>query len=1021
MTFSLVLATIVTGAVVAVPLVPAKLRCDWKVNPLAVDDVSPRLTWVAEGKGSDRLVTAHQVLVSSTRAALDQDRGDLWDTGKQSGDSFSASYQGRDLAPGQEVFWKVRVWDENDKPGSWSAVSTWRNGIARDWRAGWVQDPKAALPPEPPSMDGASWYGHPDDSAESTAKGYVRHYRVPFSDRAVTLLIAADDHFKATVDGNAVVSGGFTRFEVIRLPERPTSRVLDVTVTNDQGMSGLLVKFLDKDGDSVEPGQIQVAQDQAGPWTPAKKLVDYGGAPWGRVKAHVEYPMGPAAMFRRAFQIEKPVRSALLYATALGAYQVSVNGRAVAGTGLAPGWTEFTKRAYYHTHDVTKSLKQGENVLGSWLGDGWYAGYLAFTGRRFYYGGAPALSLELRITYADGATDRIVTGPDWQVAHGENLHNDLLMGCATDYRLARPGWDRPGFRADGWSSVKVVDPPKISLSAHPNSEVDPQMSITAKTRTESAPGVWVYDFGQNFSGVVRFKVKGKAGDVVTVRHGERLDKGKLYTANLRAAKATDTYVLAKDGVTVCEPKFTFHGFQYCEISGVATPPGPGDVEGIVLHSDLPLAGTFKSSEPLLDRLVLNSDWSQLGNYLDVPTDCPQRDERAGWTGDAQVYIKSAYFNRDIAAFADKWLVDLCEDSPSPVDGAFPDVAPYLNMVGRGNAGWDDAGVVCVYQTWRMTGDTRPVVAHWAALDKCCDYWAAKAKDYIRPPGAYGDWLLLDGLQHSESIATALWVRDLRYMEEMAEAVGKDSAKYAEQRAKVRAAWRAAFWKDGKINDKGPGDQSMYAVAVMTGVLDDKEAQEAADVLADMVRARGGHLSTGFLGTPEVLKALADHGHADVAYGAVLKKDYPSWLYQIKLGATSMWERWDGWTPEKGFQDAGMNSFNHYWLGCVNEWLYTYAAGIDLLQPGWAAVSYKPYFTDQLGHVDASYESVRGTVKSSWRRMPDGSYEARLHLPVGVRAVVELPAGTRPASSRTVLSHGVGTVGSGDHLFLVPKP
>lgn len=1021
MTLSFVVATVVVSAVLAGPLVPTKLRCDWKTGPLAIDDPSPRLTWIAKGEGSDRLVTAGQVIVASTKANLDKDIGDLWDSGKQPAATFDAVYKGRDIKPGQEVFWKVRIWDEDDKVGAWSAPAKWRKGIAGNWKAGWIQDPKVALPPSPPSMDGAAWVAHPDDTQTSDSPGHTRYYQVPFTARATKLLIAADDHFEAKVNGTTLAKGGYNQFEVVDLPSyRAGFNTLDVTVVNDKGNSGLIVRFLDKDGAAIDPSEITVGKEAKGPFVAAKKLVDYGGAPWGRVRAHVVYPMGPAAMFRKAFTVGKPVQSAILYATALGTYEASVNGQTVAGAGLAPGWTEFTKRAYYHAHDVTKSVKQGDNVLGSWLGDGWYSGYLAFTGRRFYYGGAPALSLELHITYKDGTKDTVTTGPGWQVAHGENLHNDLLMGCAEDYRLAKTGWNKPGYKADGWMTANTVAAPKIAIAAHPNSEVNRQQTIRAKSRTESESGVWVYDFGQNFSGVVRFKVKGKPGDTVTVRHGERLDNGKLYVTNLRAAKATDTYILAKDGVTTCEPRFTFHGFQYCEIRGVATPPEAKDVEGVVLHSDLPLAGTFKSSEPLLDRLVLNSDWSQLGNYLDVPTDCPQRDERAGWTGDAQVYIKSAYFNRDIAAFADKWLVDLCEDSPSPVDGAFPDVAPYLNMVGRGNAGWDDAGVVCVYQTWHMTGDTAPILQHWAALDKCCDYWASKAKDYIRPPGSYGDWLLLDGLQHSESIATAVWVRDLEYMAAMAKAVGKDPSKYTEQRDKVRAAWRAAFWKEGKIVEKGSANQSMYAVAIMTGVLEDDELQGASDTLAAMVKARGGHLSTGFLGTPEVLKALANHGHADLAFGAVLKKDFPSWLYQVKLGATSMWERWDGWTPEKGFQDAGMNSFNHYWLGCVNEWLYTYAAGINLNQPGWAEVAYKPYFTEQLGHVEASYESVRGLVKSSWTRLPDGSYEARLSLPVGVRAILDLPENATAQSGSFTMTKGKGIARSGEHVFLIPK-
>ncbi len=1023
MTLSLVVAAALLGMATASPLVAGKLRCEWKTDPLAVDTDAPRLTWIAEGDGYDRQVTAVQVLVATSPDILEPGKADLWDSGKMPGAQFATAYEGKKLKPGQAAYWRLRVWDESDKPGRWSRVAEWRKGIEGMWNADWIQDPDVTLPPMPPSMEGANWVGFPGDGGDPKAPGFFRHYRVTVKSGASKMLIAADDHFEAKVGSATVAKGGFSRYEVVDVSKFSSGDfTVDVDVVNDQGASGLLVKFVDASEQEVAHEPVQVAKRAGGPWVEAAKVVEYGGAPWGKVRPQIDYPMGPAAMIRHAFRVDKPVKQAVLYATALGLYQVSLNGVEVAGKGLAPGWTEFTKRLYYNAHDVTKQVKRGDNVIGSWLGDGWYAGYLGFTGQRFYYGGAPALRLELHITYRDGSEKTIGTGPDWRVAHGETTHADLLMGCAQDYRLSKPGWDKSGFDADGWKSPKVVEPPKVVLRAHPGSEVNEQGTIRAKSRHESSRGVWVYDFGQNFSGYVRFKATGKKGDKVTVRHGERLDKGALYTVNLRSAKATDTYVLGHDGETVCEPRFTFHGFQYCEISGLADPPEPQDVEGVVLHSDLPDAGTFTSSEPLLDRLVLNSDWSQLGNYLDVPTDCPQRDERAGWTGDAQVYMKSAYFNRDIAAFADKWLVDLCEDSPSPVDGAFPDVAPYLRVVGRGNAGWDDAGVVCVYQTWHMTGDTSPIDDHWAALDKCCDYWKSKATDYIRPPGAYGDWLLLDGLQHSPCLATALWVRDLRFMAEMAKATGRDPSKYIETRAKVRDAWRKAFLKpDSRIIDGDVEDQSMYAVALETGVLEESEAKPAADRLAGLIKKRGGHLATGFLGTPEVLKALADNGHTDVAYGALLKKDFPSWLYQVKLGATTMWERWDGWTPEKGFQDPGMNSFNHYWLGCVNEWLYTYAAGIDTSGAGWGEIKFKPFLTDQLSHVSASYESVRGRVSSSWRRASDGTVEIKLYVPVGSQASVELPPDAKVTHGPGSLEGGKGTVGSGDHTFLVPAP
>jgi alpha-L-rhamnosidase len=505
---------------------------------------------------------------------------------------------------------------------------------------------------------------------------------------------------------------------------------------------------------------------------------------------------------------------------------------------------------------------------------------------------------------------------------------------------------------------------------------------------------------------------------------------------LRAAKATDTFYLDGKGKRSYEPHFTFHGFQYVEVTGLDYKPKLSDVVGVVVHSDLEQTGWFECSEPLVNQLTLNSLWGQKGNFLDVPTDCPQRDERAGWTGDAQVFMKTACFNMDASAFYTKWLRDLCEDSQRE-DGGFGDVAPHISVVGYGNTGWSDAGPICAWRMYEMYGDRRVLAEHYPALVKHMDYLAGTSTNFVRGTFAYGDWLRLAGPQHSEVIGTAYYAYTAQVMTDIAEALGKtdDASRWRKLADDIRSAFISSFIKsDGRILDgKNETGQTFYALAFgLDLVPTEMKSKVAAQFVAELAK-NDDHIATGFLGTPFVLFALQKAGHPELAYKLVLNKNYPSWLQQVIWGSTTMWERWDGWRPDKGFQDPGMNSFNHYWLGCVSEWLFTQASGIDTDGPGFKYIIIRPDLVQPdrgFEWVNATYDSIRGKISSRWR-FKDDTFELEAVIPGNCRAAVYLPAaslkdvteGGKPVeesighkSARMEVGRAVLGIGSGTYKF-----
>ncbi len=702
----------------------------------------------------------------------------------------------------------------------------------------------------------------------------------------------------------------------------------------------------------------------------------------------------PCPFLRTTFQVDNPVASAMVYATALGCYELRLNSRKIGDDVFAPGWTDFRKRVYYQAYDVTDEVFPGENTLGIVLGHGWYSGYIGFNKYRGEYGLCPRARAQLELNYEDGSRQLIATGPDWRATHGPLLQSDLLVGEQYDARRELHGWDRPSYDDTAWDSVAVTLEVHAAVQSYRGAPTRAHEELKPTAITEPKPGVYIFDMGQNLAGHVRLSLRGEEGTKATLRFGEALQPdGTLYTENLRGARATDEYWLRGAKKEVWAPRFTYHGFRYVELAGLAEPPDEESVRGVVLQADAPQTGQFECDSPMVNRLWSNILWSQRANTLEVPTDCPQRDERLGWMGDALIFAPTACFNMDMAAFYTKWLQDVL-DAQNPETGAFSDVAPRACVLEDGAPGWGDAGVFVPWTVYQHYGD-RMVLEHmYPGMKRWIAYMRDGDGDGVRRNrlnNAYGDWLSLEGGAPIELIATAFYHASTERVAEIAAILGRDSdaAEYRALAEAIKAAFVEAFVReDGQVEGNS---QTAHVLALHFGLLPPNARAKAAERLVNNLRDRDWHLATGFLGTAYLLPVLTNAGYTDVAYRLLLNETYPSWGYTIRNGATTVWERWDGWTEENSFQDPNMNSFNHYALGAVGEWLYRYMAGIDYDPsfPSFKRFVIKPHPGGGLARARAAYESIQGLIESAWEHA-DGRFTLRVRIPANTRAMIHVP-------------------------------
>ncbi len=827
----------------------ANLRCEYLNDPLGINAANPRLSWMIESDARGERQTAYQILVASTPTLLAKEKGDLWDSGKVSSDeNAQIAYAGSPLASRQACFWKVRTWNRDGKPGTWSAPALWEMGLLSptDWSAQWIEAP------------------------------------------------------------------------------------------------------------------VQSAQ-------------------------------GSVPILRRKVALaDKPIVMARLYATALGLYEIRINGQRVGDQVLAPDWTDYRKRVSCQTYDVTPLLKRGNNAVAALLAHGWYSGHIG-NGAKQFFGKVPALFAQLEVTYADGTTERIVTDASWKVHTSPVLSSDFMRGESYDAGKEIRDWDQPTLDDSQWSAAGVRTEITRSMEGLVMEPVRELLELKPKAVNEPAKGRWTFDLGQNMVGVVRLSLTAPAGTKITLRHAEMLNPdGTVYTTNLRGAPSIDTYICKGGGPEVWQPRFTFHGFRYVELTGILAKPSLDTITGVVIGSDTPRAGDFACSDPRINQLQSNIRWGQRGNYVSIPTDCPQRDERLGWMGDAQVFVRTATYNAGVGAFFTKWLVDV--DDGQSAEGAFSDVNP--NTMGCGSVpAWGDAGVICPWTIYSVYGDKRILEQHLPAMTRWVEYCRAHSTGLIRDKDRgndYGDWLSIGANTPKDLIGTAYFAYSTHLLAQSYKAVGRseDAAKYEQLFQDIKAAFNQRYVEaDGRI--KG-NTQCVYIMALKFDLLSDELRSKAAQYLVEDITAKHGHLSTGFVGVSYLLPVLTQMGQSDVAYNLLMQDTFPSWLFSVKHGATTIWERWDGWTPEKGFQDPGMNSFNHYSLGSCGEYLFGHVAGIRSETPGFKTIRIQPVIRDGLTWATGSYASMQGRVATTWKTQ-GSRLSLEVVVPGNTTATVYVPA------------------------------
>jgi alpha-L-rhamnosidase len=1054
----------------AAALTPVNLRCEYAVNPLGIDTPNPRFSWLLESTLRGQVQSAYQILVASSEAKLKSNVGDLWDSGKVASDqNIHVIYSGTALNSRQRLYWKVRVWDRDGEQSTNSAPAFFETGLLHpsDWRAKWITTTAQSDNDRSP-LAKAKWIYVQNEIpvAQYQKLQLWRSITIPegVSVRRAEMHYAADirDRERGT---NLFVNGKLdpSLWRSARRLKSPSifnlrsavkpgtnSVAVETAYAPGRGFIGLINIELDN-GQAIEIGtdsrwKARVSEsrenwkesDLEGPgWQASREVAKFGEVIGGYEVYKQIDKLVPPPYVRKSFELNKRVRSARVYASATGVYELWLNGRRVGRDVFAPGWTDYAQRIQYQTYDVSELLRRGRNAIGGLVGDGWYSGHNGlFNVNPNHYGFDKSFLCQLHVDYSDGTSEVIGSDGTWRATTGPIRYSDMFMGEIYDARREIPGWDQAEFDDSSWQLAVIANPPVGALTAQADPPVRQTMELPAMKMFQPKPGTFVFDLGQNMVGWVRLRVQGKSSDRVMIRYGETVNlDGTLFTENLRTAISTDYYSLKGGGPEVYEPHFTFHGFRYVELTGYPGTPAQDAITGIVLRSDLRTSGNFECSNAMLNRLQSNIVWGQRGNFLSVPTDCPQRDERDGWTGDIQAFARTATFNMDSAAFLSKWLIDL--EHGQDAEGSLPDIAPTTASFGRGKFGWGDAGVMVPWTLYQVYDDKRMIEQRYQMMRRWVEFLRGKAKDYLAPTDSYGDWVSPKPEAPKDVLSTAYFARVTWQLSKMAAVIGETEAakQYEDLFQQIKAAFNRAYVsEDAKIKSD---TQSVYVVALRFNLLPGDRRAIAAKHLVAAIERANWHVGTGFLGAANLLPALSDAGHIDIAYRLLTNETYPSWGFTIKGGATTIWERWDGFDPEKGPSNMGnMNSYNHYAFGAVGEWMYANIAGIDTdpAKPGFKHIIIRPRPGGEITWAKGEYDSVRGRISTSWR-LRDGQFELQVSIPANTTATVYIPASARDKVTESGKSadkaEGVNfvgmsgatavyEVGSGSYRFTSPR-
>ena len=1022
------------------PVHLTELTTEQMTHPVGIGVAQPRLSWKLQSDRAGEVQTAYEIRAASSPDKLDQP--DLWTSGKITSDqSVLVRWNGKPLDSRAIAFWQVRVWDKNDNVSNWSDPASFELGLlhsADEWKGQWITTnlPRYDIMAKP--LTDAAWIDGGATQQQATAVRIEIDLPADANVQSATINAAAAGLISLYVNGTATHQGPSSH-------TAPFHADFGQQLKPGRNVIGLFSLAVRRNGNPNAKNNIAahavielrngqtVDLNTDGKWKaiaapPADWFApDFDNSGWKNAAIEGPYndtppirsadgTIGPGRYLRKIFTVKGPIAKARLYATALGVYEASINGKLVSDDQLAPGWTDYFKRVMVQTYDVTSLLQPGQqNVISTILSDGWFAGRVGWMGLGQYARIAdhPSFNAQLEITYADGTTETIASDGSWKGGPGQIVGSDEQLGEVQDARKAVP-WDQMSFDDSQWSNV--------AAEKHDNIELDPQLGVPVRRLMELSPkkisrigDMWIVDFGQNMVGHIRLSGVGQAGDQVDILHGEMLNAdGTIYNENLRQAISLDEFTFAGTGkIETFEPHFTFHGFRYAQITGYPGELTADNIRGIVVGSDTPDTGSIVTSNVDVNQLISNIRWGQRGNFLSVPTDCPQRDERMGWMGDAQVFAPTAAYNADVASFFSKWMVDVNDGqlTSGPSAGAYWVTSPRVDSQTAGYPIWGDAGVIIPWVMYTTYGDRGFLDQSYDHMAKWVDFNQQRSNNLLLSGGVGDNLAPLNGgtgrggagattrgaggfggtANNTAVLDTAYFAHSAQIVSKAAAILGKtqDTAKYDKLYHDICDAFVKAY-----VHDDGSmvaGTQSTYVVALSFGIIPGQLHDAVARHLVDDVTRRG-HLSTGFVGVGFLNPTLCSIGRSDLAFQLLLTDTYPSWLFTVKQGATTIWERWDGFTPERGFQASSMNSFNHYSLGSIGKWLYSGAGGIGIDEghPGFKHFFLDPQCSTKFTSYKATLNSPYGLISSAWHA-ENGQMIYDVTVPPNTSASLTLPA------------------------------
>jgi alpha-L-rhamnosidase len=1047
-------------------ILPVELRCESKVNPLSLTETSPRLSWqdesnIAGERGQYQV--AYQIQVASSLQSLTNNVGDLWDTGEvMTNQTSQIAYAGPALTSHQVCYWHVQVWDKNGQASGWSSPASWSMGILSqaEWTAQWIgRDDGPAWNTGSTFFD-ANWIWFPEGNPTVSAPVATRWFRKVFTvpsgmnvKQAVATMVG-DNMFTLYVNGQialAVENQNFWQhygqadISDFLVPGTNVLAVAVVNTGNSPNPAGLIGSF----DLTYSNGQTNSFQTD-GTWIVANQLFSNWNQPnfvavgWSNAMVLGTYGIGPwnsfantylaATQVRKDFTLSQLPARAVLYVTGQGLVEPHLNGTKVGADYFIPGWTDYAMRLYYRAYDVSALLQLGSNTLGAILGDGWYRGNCAFDGQNFY-GSKTRLRAQLHLFYTNSPMQVIASDASWQAGFGPIRQADNQAGETYDARLELPGWDNPGFTDATWTSVTMGAEIAPVIQAHPAAPVRTNQNFSPVSITQPQPGLYVFNFGQNISGWARLQLTNQPiGRRIVMRFGEWLNPdGTVFRDNLRMALQMDTYICKGGGVESWEPHFTYHGFQYVEVQGLAQPPTTNTITGISARTDLPDAGAFQCSNDLINHIYSNMLWSVRDNYFEVPTDCDQRSERAGWCDGIEI-MGTGLFNVQGESFFTKWIQDIVDTKRRSTQSDFGHQAPLVSDDGFAS-GWQDSVVFVPYYLYQTYGDLRPAQRFYSDMSNHLAYYASISSGYIGPNTGYGDWVSVDNSTPLTLISTAFYARCVAMMAELAQALGKnsDAASYSVLYTNICSAFQNNFVaSDGTV---GTGSQGGYTLALAFNLLTPAQKTLATNKLAAAVSAAGGNPTTGMVTTHLLLPALTGIGRTDLAYRMLAKTNYPSWGFEVGVGATTIFELWNSVNADgtANISQDAMNSLNHANFGGCAEWFYRGILGIDHLSPGFKKTLINPKPGGDLTWAQGWYNSIQGSIASGWQ-LTNNVLTLTVTIPVNTLGEIHVPttnanaiteSGVPAASSPGVTYIGVSnnaaiyTVGSGTYSFASP--